>query len=50
MPRVVPSQVISFINQSFPGTQNTPDFPIYSASAGILWLLCAWQTRFRPSY
>ncbi len=36
MPRVVPSQVISLINQSFPGTQNTPDFPIYSASAGVL--------------
>jgi hypothetical protein len=36
MPRVVPSQVVSLINVSFPGTQNTPDFPIYSASAGVL--------------
>lgn len=36
MPRVVPSQVVSLINLSFPGTQNTPDFPIYSASAGVL--------------
>jgi hypothetical protein len=36
MPRVVPSQVVSLINQSFPGTQTAPDFPIYSASAGVL--------------
>jgi hypothetical protein len=36
MPRVVPSQVVSLINQCFPNTQNTPDFPIYSASAGVL--------------
>jgi len=36
MPRVVPSQVVLLISQSFPGTQNTPDFPIYSASAGVL--------------
>jgi hypothetical protein len=36
MPRVVPSQVVSLINQSFPGTQTMPDFPIYSASAGVL--------------
>jgi hypothetical protein len=36
MPRVVPSQVVSLIDQSFPGTQKTPDFPIYSASAGVL--------------
>jgi hypothetical protein len=36
MPRVVPSQVVSLIDQRFPVTQTIPDFPIYSASAGVL--------------
>lgn len=36
MPRVVPSQVVAVIDQSFPDAQTTPDFPIYSASAGLL--------------
>src|SRR5947209_7802517 len=36
MPRVVPSQIVSLINESFPGTENRPDFPIYSSSAGVL--------------
>jgi hypothetical protein len=36
MPRVVPSQVVTVIDQSFPNARTTPDFPIYSASAGLL--------------
>ena len=36
MSRVVPSQVVAFINESFPGYQKVPDFPVYSASAGVL--------------
>jgi hypothetical protein len=36
MTRVVPSQVVALIDQLFPAAQNTPDFPVYSASAGAL--------------
>jgi hypothetical protein len=36
MPRVVPSQVIALIDQSFPAIKTTREFPIYSASAGVL--------------
>ncbi len=36
MPRVVPSQVVAVIDQSFPGARTNPDFPVYSASAGLL--------------
>jgi hypothetical protein len=36
MPRVLPSQVVAVINQSFPGTETKPDFLIYSASSGVL--------------
>jgi hypothetical protein len=48
MPRVVPSQVVSLINQSFPGTENTPDFPIYSASAGVLSAMVRLTNEIPP--
>jgi hypothetical protein len=36
MPRVVPSQVVGLIDLNFPTAKSTPDFPLYSNSAGIL--------------
>jgi hypothetical protein len=36
MPRVVPSQVVTLIDQAFPGITTEPRFPIYSRNAATL--------------
>jgi hypothetical protein len=36
LPKVVPSQVVALIDQTFPAAKNAHNFPAYSASAGTL--------------
>ena len=36
MPRVVPSQVVAVIDLNFPTAATSPDFSVYSKSAGVL--------------
>lgn len=36
MPKVVPSQVVALIDQSFPAAKNAPNLPLYPGNAGTL--------------
>ena len=36
MPKVVPSQVVTLIDQVFPHATTTPRFPVYSGNAATL--------------
>ncbi len=36
MTKVVPSQIVSFIDRIYPGAKSTPDMPVYSADSAVL--------------